>query len=125
MPQGSSLLTMVAINTTHNGGKSGLMATTLIHWGLLTAGPYGMASSLSTFTSSISHFLTQAELQVWELALGMQCPLRRYYPVSTDLPPMTPFLWMRMGHGGGLHHPFPTVLLLSGTLGLAIPLDPR
>jgi len=89
-------------------------------------GHHGTTSSLSTFTSAISRFLTQAELQVWEMTLGIPGgPLHRYYTVSTDLPLTTPFLRMWTGRGRGLYHPLPTVLLLSGPLGLAIPLYPR
>ena len=127
MLQGSSLLMMAASDTTHHGRKSGLMATTFIHWDLFSAGP-----SRHNLLIEYLHFGYQPFPHPGRApGLGTdpgdtgRGPLHRYYTVSTDLPLMMPFLRMWMGRGRGLHHPLPTVLLLSGPLGLAIPLYPR
>jgi len=51
--------------------------------------------------------------------------LHRYYSLSTALLHPVLFLWMWPGCGYGIHHPFPTFLLLSSPLGLTIPLNLR
>jgi len=123
--QSSYLLMMVAIDTTHNGRKGGLMATTLIHLGLFSAGPSQHGLILEHL-----HILHQPFPYPGQ-ALGMgissgntrRCLLQQYYPVPTALPHLALLLRMWTGCGHGLHHPFPTFLLLSGPLGLAIPID--
>ncbi len=86
--QSSYLLMMVAIDTTHNGGKGSLMATTLIHLSLFSAGP--SQHSLILEHLHILHQPFPYPGQALGMGIGFgntrRCLLQQYYPVPMALP---------------------------------------